>query len=595
LIHFKFRIKTNTMKTFHDVLIYSGTKLVTTGSRFEIAAKNPFLGEMLSNQHNCNGCKEPTVLIFPEENVTILKEAFEELSHFKSSFSIIQNPQRVKLLLSSLGPPGLVSNPNTGVEDQGAILEVEISSGDLSDSGHTTEQQRLSQALERVMDLSYGATQGQSQVLRASGDAKLKHESSSKDLCSKMITKKTSKDGNENVFTSKKEKKDLEVASVDQENKVTDVKNKHFKYRCKLCKDRWYPDKKRLYRHYSHAHFRKELQKLIGNRRERCPYCDQRFQDHLDVVGHVGCFHKKVEDFLPKHFHVKTDISNKISPQPQPHPPAAQLEKNTIEFTCGLCENIKTFNRRSDLYEHYSCCHYRTELSSFINKESDKCLYCPLIHKTPTDYKKIRHIGVVHKMVERLLPKSLHIPKACAHLETVSEVVKRSSTEAKTGSNSNELHCHLCHFKHLRRSKLYSHYSSSHYRRELLSLIDVHKLNCTQCGERKADVDSLLKHIGSTHRVVEQFLPGNRNKNFQTSSDAGKETTQHLKGMLSKNVSEVRRNELAKNKTLAKTEAPKDGNPLKDSEEEEEEKLQISYHLQRKIHDIRSIFGDLSD
>ena len=79
------------MKTFHDVLIYSGSRYVTSGSRLEIAAKNPFLGHIISKQNDCDRCKEDTVLIFAEENDTILKEAFDLLSHFKSSYSIIQS------------------------------------------------------------------------------------------------------------------------------------------------------------------------------------------------------------------------------------------------------------------------------------------------------------------------------------------------------------------------------------------------------------------------------------------------------------------------------------------------------------------------
>ena len=85
------------MKTFHDVLIYSGTRFVTSGSRLEISAKNAFLGDIFAKQNDCDRCKEETVLIFPEEDVTILKEAFDLLSHFKSSYSIIQRKYATQL------------------------------------------------------------------------------------------------------------------------------------------------------------------------------------------------------------------------------------------------------------------------------------------------------------------------------------------------------------------------------------------------------------------------------------------------------------------------------------------------------------------
>ena len=85
------------MRAFHDVVIYSGTKEVTTSSRLEIASKNPFLGEIFAQQKVCSGCKEATVLIFPEEDATTLKETFDLLSHFKSSYSIIQSKSKMSL------------------------------------------------------------------------------------------------------------------------------------------------------------------------------------------------------------------------------------------------------------------------------------------------------------------------------------------------------------------------------------------------------------------------------------------------------------------------------------------------------------------
>ena len=79
------------MNTFHDVEIYSGTVLATTGSRLEIGANNKFLLEIFSGLINCARCKEPLALIFPEEEESTLREVFKRLSHFKSGFSIIES------------------------------------------------------------------------------------------------------------------------------------------------------------------------------------------------------------------------------------------------------------------------------------------------------------------------------------------------------------------------------------------------------------------------------------------------------------------------------------------------------------------------
>ena len=76
---------------FHDVEIYSGTKLATTGSRLEIGANNKFLLEILSGLTDCATCREPLVIIFPEEEESTLKDVFNRLSHFKSGLSIIES------------------------------------------------------------------------------------------------------------------------------------------------------------------------------------------------------------------------------------------------------------------------------------------------------------------------------------------------------------------------------------------------------------------------------------------------------------------------------------------------------------------------
>ena len=91
-----------TMKKFHDVEIYSGTRLATTGSRLEIGASNKFLREIFSGLADCASCREPVVLIFPDEEESTLREAFNRLSHFKSALSIIE---------SKFPLPGLICLP----------------------------------------------------------------------------------------------------------------------------------------------------------------------------------------------------------------------------------------------------------------------------------------------------------------------------------------------------------------------------------------------------------------------------------------------------------------------------------------------------
>ena len=79
------------MKKFHDVKIYAGPQVATTASRLELAANNPFLRQIFSEMNFCEGCREPLVIIFPDEDKSTLREAFDKLSQFKSGLSIIQS------------------------------------------------------------------------------------------------------------------------------------------------------------------------------------------------------------------------------------------------------------------------------------------------------------------------------------------------------------------------------------------------------------------------------------------------------------------------------------------------------------------------
>ena len=69
------------MANFHDVNIYSGAVLVTTSTRLEVAARSPFLQQLLTSIKMCDGCEEPTTLIFPAEYETqsTLQEMFKSV------------------------------------------------------------------------------------------------------------------------------------------------------------------------------------------------------------------------------------------------------------------------------------------------------------------------------------------------------------------------------------------------------------------------------------------------------------------------------------------------------------------------------------
>ena len=64
------------MEAFHDVHIYAGAELATTGSRLELGANNYFLRSLFTGRSLCDGCKEPLVIIFPEDDKNTVRAAF---------------------------------------------------------------------------------------------------------------------------------------------------------------------------------------------------------------------------------------------------------------------------------------------------------------------------------------------------------------------------------------------------------------------------------------------------------------------------------------------------------------------------------------
>ena len=75
-------------KQFQDVSIYLGRKEVVRTTRLEVSAKSSFLHSLLSSLTICDGCREPAVLVFPEDDqdFSSLLQVFR-----KSGLSIVRS------------------------------------------------------------------------------------------------------------------------------------------------------------------------------------------------------------------------------------------------------------------------------------------------------------------------------------------------------------------------------------------------------------------------------------------------------------------------------------------------------------------------
>ena len=76
------------LEQFRDVSIYLGRKEVVRSTRLELSVKCRFLHNLLSSLTICDGCREPAVLVFPEDDqdVSSLLQFFR-----KSGLSIVRS------------------------------------------------------------------------------------------------------------------------------------------------------------------------------------------------------------------------------------------------------------------------------------------------------------------------------------------------------------------------------------------------------------------------------------------------------------------------------------------------------------------------
>ena len=69
------------MNTYHDVNIYLGTELATSSTRLEVASSSSVLHHLIASMNICDGCREPTSIIFPSEDETMnsLQDVFKSM------------------------------------------------------------------------------------------------------------------------------------------------------------------------------------------------------------------------------------------------------------------------------------------------------------------------------------------------------------------------------------------------------------------------------------------------------------------------------------------------------------------------------------
>ena len=108
------------------------------------------------------------------------------------------------------------------------------------------------------------------------------------------------------------------------------------------------------------------------------------------------------------------DVSDKTTYKLSNSQSVLQPPPEKITYPCkfGVCTN-KSYGAKSHLYEHYSLVHRRAQLANHVKKGKLCGIVSPDGSLCRTRYQDlsqmIRHIGTVHRLVEKYLPRSLRL------------------------------------------------------------------------------------------------------------------------------------------------------------------------------------------
>ena len=316
------------------------------------------------------------------------------------------------------------------------------------------------------------------------------------------------------------------VSSEDTEPAVDeDVDQEQLK--CSLCRT-VFSTRGNLRKHYSLSHFKTRILKHIGKigPKNKCPECKKEFKLGSLLIMHMGAAHKLVDKLLERE--------------------QAIARKPLLKcFSCAYTTKFRLL-----LYSHYACVHYKKEILdlAITGNEETPSQSCPFCNYVSTKTNLIKHLGVVHNVVDRFLPKAYQVKPgrrarinnqhdkegdandvkntsksnkgvvllkakveiARLHLKNDQQdlILPSASTTISLEAKPKSYHCFCCSYVCVaNRSKLYEHYSVVHYKDEILQLIGKSR-KCFKCEKPfHKEMRHNIIHVGITHSLVERFLP----------------------------------------------------------------------------------------
>lgn len=178
--------------------------------------------------------------------------------------------------------------------------------------------------------------------------------------------------------------------------------------------------------------------------------------------------------------------------------------KPKVLLPCALCSSH--FDRLSGLLSHLSVSHFAHELKELQDASEGICPVCAKIFDGVGSKERFaKHVGSAHKKVLDFLPEETK-----AQLEPLIKPY-RSSTKL----TPNVPPCGLCNMEQQSIHALLAHLSSSHFSFQLKESFETNNGQCPFCpkkfegteGHVSRARDKFVKHVGSTHRMVLEYLP----------------------------------------------------------------------------------------
>jgi len=238
--------------------------------------------------------------------------------------------------------------------------------------------------------------------------------------------------------------------------------------------------------HYTSKHFFSEVRCLVEDeRRSICQFCGKEFEGGPNLiyhmVRHIGSTHKQVLPLVEK----ETENSN---------------------ITCDQCKMCKkNINQDTTLGIHLVKKHFNSKLENLVKSQSNdyECYICNVKAKGLKDL--VNHVGIYHGRAMKWYKEAIE-----------PDVPRKKKSKV----------CHICGALIAGagtnwRYPFYTHLARRHFVEELMRDYPSRNFKCSLCGAGHDSQSHYVAHLGSKHKLVENYLNMSEVENLEIVKSTG--------------------------------------------------------------------------